>query len=444
VTVFSGGADIPFGHARASGDVRVPRAHTFFSLFLATLITLLDTPIARAQDAHPISREEYESLKKQVQSLQQELQTLRDDSARKEHVDALVAQIEDEADRFDEMLAQRSGLMKFLLSGNATFSYIDRENTDSTFAAVFRPLVLWQLNDELLFEAKLELRLQDDVEETELRTLAANLTYILNDHVTLGAGKFLTPFGIYPDRFFPGKLVEDPLIYQPDVGVAPLSSLGAFVRGAFPVGSTEWNYAAYVTNGPELRTDADRAGLLNFSNSIDDNDNKAVGGRVGFLPVAALELGASVELSEVHPRGFGETTALLYALDLHYYDDIDALCGTLDVRVEFIWSDVDDVTFDPAFGPLTFDNRRHGGYVELAYRPTGFSSDFLRKLELVGRWELLEVPSRAPGPADQQRITAAVLYWITPTTAVRGGYVFDDMEDRDDQDIIFFQISVGL
>lgn len=415
------------------------------SVFLGTLITCASV---RAQETQPITRDEYDALKKQVQSLQQEVETLRADSARKEQVDAIVAQIEEEAERFDEMLAQRSGTMKFLLSGNATFSYIDREDADSTFRAVFRPLFLWKLSDEIMFEAKLELRLQDDVEDTELRTLAANVTYILNDYVTIGVGKFFTPFGLYPDRFYPGKLVEDPLIFQPDVGLAPVSSLGAFVRGAFPVGTTEWNYAAYVTNGPELRTDALRAGLLNFSNSIDDNDNKAVGGRIGFLPVPEIELGASVELSEVHPHGFGETTALLYGLDLHYYDEIDALRGTLDVRAEWVWSDVDDVTFDPngnaGFGPLAFDNKRHGGYVEVAYRPTGFSSQLVRKLELVGRWELLETPSGAPGPGDQQRVTAAVLYWITPTTALRGGYVFDEKEDLDDQDIIFFQISVGL
>jgi hypothetical protein len=412
------------------------------------LASLLLLSVAAHGQEDGISREEYETLRKQVQSLQQEVQTLRSESARKEHVDAIVARIEEDAERFDELLAQRSGMMKFLLSGNATFSYIDREDADSTFRAVFRPLFLWKLTDEMMFEAKLELRLQDDVEDTELRTLAANVTYIVNDYVTLGFGKFLTPFGLYPDRFYPGKLVEDPLIFQPDVGLAPLSSLGAFVRGALPVNTTEWNYAAYVTNGPELRTDAGRAGLLNFSNSTDDNDNKAVGGRVGFLPVAAIEIGASLELSEVHPHGFGETTALLYGLDLHYYDDIDALRGTLDVRVEWIWSDVDDVTYDPqgnaGFGPLAFDNKRHGGYVELAYRPTGFSSQFVRKLELVGRWELLETPSGAPGPADQQRVTTAILYWITPTTALRGGYVFDEREDLDDQDIIFFQISVGL
>src|SRR5688572_11056586 len=77
------------------------------------------------EESKPISREEYETLRKQVQSLQQEVQTLRSESARKEQVDAIVAQIEQEAERFDEMLAHRSGMMKFLLSGNATFSYID-------------------------------------------------------------------------------------------------------------------------------------------------------------------------------------------------------------------------------------------------------------------------------------------------------------------------------
>jgi hypothetical protein len=396
-----------------------------------------------------ISREEYEALRKEVQSLRKELAEVKaGNESHRQEVEQAVNEIAEEAQRAQEMAeARRSGLATFLLTGNATISYVDRDGSASTFRAVWRPVFLWKLNDRMLFEGKLELRLEDDVEDIEARIEYANLTYIVNDYLTIGAGKVLTPFGLYPERFYPGKLVDDPLAFA-DNGLAPHSSLGFFARGAFPVGSTEWNYAAYAVNGPELRTDSTRAGLLNFSNSIDDNDNKAAGARVGFLPWHWLEVGYSVYYGEAQAAGEGRIGALLQGVDLHYYDEVPWLKGTMDVRAEWVWSNVDERTFDPGgaegFGPLRFDNKRQGGYVEAAYRPTGFDLDVLRKTEWVIRWDYLDAPSSAPGAGDQRRWTAALLYWITPTTAVRGGYVWDRRERGQDADGWFMQLSVGF
>jgi hypothetical protein len=274
---------------------------------------------------------------------------------------------------------------------------------------------------------------------------------VLHDALIVGGGKFLTPFGLFADRFYPGKLLEEPLVYQRgNTGLAPHSEVGAFARGAFPVGRYEANYAVWVSNGPSLRTDDPaRPGVLDFGGNFrDSNDDKAVGARVGCLPFPALEIGASVYHAKVDPDGFEKTTAMLYGVDLQCVETIKPLRGTIDARVEWVWSDVDDATYDPTgtlgFGPLTYSNRRNGGYVEVGYRPSLLDNKLLRDVEFVGRYDFLDVPNGIPGPVDEQRVTVALLYWVTATTAFSAGYIIAEPEEGPDRDTFYLRASVGF
>jgi hypothetical protein len=311
---------------------------------------------------------------------------------------------------------------------------------------------LWELDERLLFESKLEIRLQEGTEETDVFLESANLSYVINGSAIAGAGKFLTPFGLYPDRFYPPKWAEEPLIYSRTVGIAPHSSVGVFLRGTVPLGgggaggASEVNYATWISNGPVLRTDGEDLGTLNFSDTPDANNDKAVGGRIGYVPWPALEVGASILSAGVTSED--STRALFVGVDAQYVQPVDALGGTIDLRAEYVWSRVDDFTFDPTgvggIGPLSFDNRRHGGYVELSYRPSKSESKFIRSLEFLARYELLDTPDAAPGSFDEQRYIIGANYWLTPTISLRAAYLFDNRERAEDEDALFLQVGVGL
>lgn len=414
---------------------------------------LLPAGVARAQqDAAPVSRQEFEAMRDELTSVKRELAEFKAGRAatttRAVHQSERLAEVEEtvEAIRRD-VRAREAGDTTFLATGNATISFVDQQGDDSTFNAVFRPMLLWELNERLLFESKLEVRLQEGTEDTDVFLEAANLTYILNGTAIAGAGKFLTPFGLFSDRFYPPKWADEPLIYSRSDGIAPHSSVGGFLRGAVPLGEAEMNYATWISNGPLLRTDGPSLGTLNFSDTPDGNDDKAVGARVGFLPWPALEVGGSVLVAGVSPDG-GSTRALLLGVDAQYVREIDSLGGTVDLRAEYVWSRVDDVTFDPTgvggVGPLSFNNRRHGGYVELSYRPSRSESKFVRSLEFLGRCEIFDSPDAAPGSFDAQRFTIGANYWLTPTISLRAAYQFEDRQRDDDQDALFLQVGVGL
>jgi hypothetical protein len=233
-----------------------------------------------------------------------------------------------------------------------------------------------------------------------------------------------------------------------DDGIAPAEETGLFLGGVVPIHDMKLTFDLYVTNGPNLSTSADSAGQLNFDDFTDLNNGKAVGGRLGFLPMSNLEVGYSVMFAQTNPPNFSNTNAFLQAVDVNWRQEVEAIKGQLDCRTEWVWSHVDEATFDPTggegFGPLSFSNNRYGGYIQLCYRPTKAENKYLRNVELVSRYDILRAPSSAPGGDREQRLTLGVDYWITPAIVVKSAYQFDDKRDGEDQDALLFQIGIGL
>jgi hypothetical protein len=173
-----------------------------------------------------------------------------------------------------------------IFSGTAGFlTYVN--GGQALLDTQFNPVVLVPLGERWLVESRGEFEGEFQRQPTgsfggpvvkHLDYLQAD--YIANPYVTVAAGRFLTPFGIFNERLYPEwirALQPDPLILP----IATESSDGAMLRGGFPVSSgMDINYAAYVSvasigvNGVE--------------------SERHVGGRAGiFLPGQRLEVGAS-------------------------------------------------------------------------------------------------------------------------------------------------------
>ena len=211
------------------------------------------------------------------------------------------------------------------------------------------------------------------------------------------------------------------------------------------------DYALYVSNGPTLLTsDARTAGRLDFGSYTDNNDDKAVGGRVGFLPIPGVEVGYGFETSKPGFQGttFADLRALLQSVDLEITRNSDLLKGRVNLFAQYAWSKVDHAVYDPdgslGFGPLPLTAKRDGGYAEIAYRPTKLDIDLLRNLELIFRWDHLSGDPSGLGDPSETRWTLGLNYWLSPSTVIKAAYEWDKPNGERNRNALLLQTAMGF
>ena len=140
-----------------------------------------------------------------------------------------------------------------ILTGNAGY-FTTYDNGTNELVPEAIPVLLVPLGDKWLVEARAEFYGGFDSSKgqpytgevhKDLDYLQAD--YIANRYLTVTAGRFLTPFGIYNERLYPiwiRDLNQVPLIFPIESG----SSDGVMARGGFPVSSwASLNYATYFS-----------------------------------------------------------------------------------------------------------------------------------------------------------------------------------------------------
>jgi hypothetical protein len=388
-------------------------------------------PAARAEGPAPAAKS---SEGKQVVTT-----TTTDVAALQAEVDTLKTQVKETF----------PGTTKFLLAGYGTAGFTARSGEDPFFDAAFNAIFLWKLTDRLFFEGEMELEFED--EATDLNLEIAQASYLLNDYMTIGVGRFLNPTNFFVERQhmnWVNKLPDKPLaVYD---GLFPESEMGAQLRGVVPIGPTKLEYVGFVANAPGLITESDdfsEIGMLDFDNDANFGGHVAVGGHVGFIPIPQLEVGYGIQRSKVGSRDHAVENVLQSA-DFNYVRDSTLLKGLINFRAQWVWSHVGHFVYDPdgeqGFGPLSFNNNRNGGYVQMAYRPTHIDNDIIKNLEGVVRYDRLN-QLHTPIGFDEQRWTFGLNYWLTPSTVIKAAYEFDDKNGgARDQDAFMMQTAVGF
>jgi hypothetical protein len=324
--------------------------------------------------------------------------------------------------------------------GHTGFASVDTNGeTESSFdGGTFAPIFLFKHSDRFMFESELEFSLSDGALEVGFEY--ADVMYVLNKYMTVRAGKFLLPFGTFMERLHPSwinRFTSKPLGFGHD-GIAPSSDVGLELRGAFYLGSTKWNYSTYVTNGPTIKDgsiEPDEAGMLAFENLIDNNNNKAFGGRIGFLPFtdSSTEIGYSI----FSANGTGDKDsqyenigAFLYALDFAFVKQVNGLSGVVDFKGQYNHSKVDNATYFDAEEneTYTFDNVSNSFYVQLSYRPTMSGNNFVKNLEFVSRYSEYNTPEGAKWESNSSQYSFGLNYWISWRSLIKVSYETSDIE----------------
>lgn len=402
--------------------------------------------VASAQDSQPDVERRQEELHKELKALQGDLGDRL--KGIEEKIEELRSDYEEEIAGLRKQAESGGwGSTKFLIDGDAFAGFTLREGGHSTFFPAFNPHFYWKVNDQILFGTGVELEVHDY--NTDVNLEWAMIHVALADSVTVGIGKFLMPFGYFQENIhsaYINKLPDEPLAFfeRSPSTLAPLHDIGVQVRGPIPWGSTRFNYVVYVANGPELLTGEDdikEAGTLTFENFDDSNTNKALGGRLGFQPIPRIEVGYSFMQARVGAEGtpFEHVDAILQDVDANYVGTVESLKGNLDLRAEWVWTAVDRATYGAPGSTVSFANRRSGGYLQAAYRPTKVESPVLSRLEVVGRFDRLDQPDGGP-LRDETRWTGGLNYWFGPSSVFKVAV----QHAVDEGDALLMQFAIGF
>lgn len=326
------------------------------------------------------------------------------------------------------------------------------------------PIFLFKQSDRLMFESELELNIAN--QSLEIGVEYADIIYVLNNYMTVRAGKFLLPFGTFMERLHPSwinRMPTRPLGYG-EGGIAPMAGVGVDLRGAFRVGASTMNYSVYSTNGPALITpnsnDPMESGMLTFGNLKDNNNSRAYGGRIGLLPFSdsSTEIGFSYcTTNNVGDKGsvYENLGSKLYAIDFSFVKQIPEIGGIVDIKSQYNNSRVDNITYTVeetpgVFENLIFNNISSSYYGQLSFRPTMSSNNFIKNLEFVCRYSELSTPIGSGWASDKKEFSFGLNYWLSWHSLLKLNYqnitgkTGTNLAGKFDQKALFLNWAIGF
>lgn len=329
------------------------------------------------------------------------------------------------------------GSTKFVLTGYATTGLTLTKDASTFEPTSFSPIFLWKTSDKIFFEGELEMEYEDG--ELNIGIEYADISYKLAKNFTMRAGKFLLPYGIFTDRLHAAwinKLPSKPLGFDHG-GVGPTDDVGFEILGGVQLGNSKASYAFYAVNGPSLMDGSEdpmQAGMLNYENLSDNNKNKALGGRIGFLPFtnSSFEIGFSGQSSMPGNKetDYEKTKAFLYAGDLTYVKGIEQIKGTLDIKAQYNGANVGKANYIDAIDSTgtttyTFDNTSNAWFAQLAYRPTMVSNKIVKSFEIAARYSSIKTPEKSLWANERTQWTIGLNYWLSWRTVFKLAYGMD-------------------
>jgi hypothetical protein len=400
--------------------------------------------IEQSQKVHEQDQQEIQRLKQQIQDTQK-----TDNEAQQK------AEAATQVQPVHTLLPTAGATHNFMLVGDAEIQFGKVDGSHSAFAlADFAPIFLFRARDNILFEAGLDIRLQntstptspttshDSGSSTSVGLSFATLDYLFSDYSTFVGGLMLLPLGTYSERSagWLNKIPDDPLPRE----LVPGNGVGIQFRGAFPVGNRgqSLTYAAYAANGPSSSDGTANHDQLDLGGNVgikgdggfgNLHGSPSAGGRVGwFRPWKAhydFELGLSGQTGTWDDADQHRWSAGVIDGALH-------LGSNAEIKGEYIytWLETADAgTLHP-----------RGWWVQGGYKLAGLSLNvpFVNNIELVGRYDTKHNSSTG---INTDRYTIGYVYYFSNTLLFEGDYEFHHSNDPgENHNLYVFQVSYGF
>jgi hypothetical protein len=343
------------------------------------------------------------------------------DSALLDRVDALEKQVS----------YNKPGEDHFMAVGLVTFGFVSNKSTNSLNGVKqatktnsladadhyeFSPMFLWRHGNKFLME------FEPSFAGDQLGVNWANISYFAAPGLILRAGYLVIPFGFYPKHLAAGwitKLASDPF------GVAdlpPTTDYGVEAEGGLQAGTMKWNYDVSLTNGMKLLPD----GELQASGITDNNKNKTLTGRIGWLPFAnsSLELGVSALTGKVGDAGANDekVSANMYAFDMNLVENIKPFQFNIKGQYNIINIGHADYINPSDSSSYSFTNHTTTGFIQASLRPSFSNNTVVKNFEVAGRYGTFATPTNSMWGSKQNGWAVGLDYWLSWRTVVKFTY----------------------
>ncbi len=336
-------------------------------------------------------------------------------------------------DRIDALEKQsaytKPGDSHFMVVGLVTFGAVSNKTT-TTFGGSkqvlktssladanhyeFSPMFLWRHGKKFLLE------FEPSFSKGSLSVNWGVISYFALPGLIIRGGYLVLPFGAYNKRLAAGwinKLATDP------IGVAGATDYGLEAGGGFQAGSMKWNYDVAISNGMQLLPD----GSLQTVGITDNNRNRTITGRIGWLPFSnsSLELGASLMTGKVGDAGLKTENmkANLYAIDMSLIENLKPF--QLNIKGQYSVTNVGNATYvNPidTTGTYSFNNHTKTGYIMAALRPIFSPNNIIKNFEVAARYGNYTTPANSVWGATNNSLALGLNYWLSWRTVVKFTY----------------------
>jgi hypothetical protein len=357
------------------------------------------------------------------------------DSALLQRVQTLEQQVAD----------HRPGESHFMVVGLATFGFVSSKTTVTQPGEAsqsgktvslgdadryeFSPMLLWRHGTKWLME------FEPSFDGNSIGVNWANISYFAAPGLTVRAGYFVLPFGIYNKRLAAGwidKVAPDP------VGIdLPGSDFGIGISGGLPLGNMKWSYDISLTNGLQLLPD----GELQGAGIVDNNNNKTVSGRLSLLPFSnsSLEIGVSGLYGGVADAGssYQNANVTMYGADLNFVKRLSPFLINIKGQYNRILVNNQQYTKPTDSSAYTFDNKSTSAFAQLSIRATGAESALIKNLELAFRYVPFKTPLNSMWGQTYDEEDLGLDYWLSWRSVLKFTYAWSHSTNTSD-------ISTGL
>ncbi|MDO6430858.1 hypothetical protein Q4E93_09670 [Flavitalea sp. BT771] len=327
---------------------------------------------------------------------------------------------------------QKHGESHFMVVGLATFGFVRNKTTftpDGGPAQIsktnslgdadryeFSPMLLWRHGTKWLLE------FEPAFDGSSVGVNWANISYFAAPGVTIRAGYFVLPFGIYNKRLAAGwidKVAPDP------VGIdLPGTDFGIGISGGLPLGNMKWSYDVSLTNGLQLLPD----GELQNAGVTDNNTNKTVCGRLALLPFSnsSLEIGASGLYGGVADAGsnYHNANTTMYGADLSYVNKMDPFLFNIKGQYSRILVNSQQYMKPTDSSSYSFDNKSTSAFAQISIRPVSASDKLIKNLELAFRYVNYTTPGNSIWGAKYHEEDIGLDYWLNWRSVLKFTYAW--------------------